>query len=211
MERNRVEDDGCPRPAVIPPLSVVAPQARDSRTTAIIARARAAPLYLMSKTWRCQPPSRARAQGRDKTGRREGGAKSIYIVQIRPNSSEVHAHTCQCSGAGKNPHRSVPAHDSTRESAPDRRSLELGVATPLAPGRRRARGAQRRGQAFTGRREGVRGRGGGGAEAGCGSESVSDVWGVQARARVGPRMWSAQVNAWVRAVRACVTHPKAVN
>ena len=55
------------------------------------------------------------------------------------------------------------------------------MATPLAPGRRRARGAQRRGQAFTGRREGVRGRGGGGAEAGRGSESVSDVGGTSTR------------------------------
>ena len=64
------------------------------------------------------------------------------------------------------------------------------MATPLAPGRRRARGAQQRGQAFTGRGKGGRGRGGGSAEAGRGSESVSEVGGTRTGARVGPRMWN---------------------
>ena len=113
--------------------AVVAPQARDSRTKAIIARARGASipdvenmavpgfgqLGLSRRFLQLRPclrlpqisaslsrlergragpraggrrPPAARALRGEKTGRREGGAKSIYIVQIRPDSSKVHAH-----------------------------------------------------------------------------------------------------------------------
>eukprot|EP00964_Phaeocystis_antarctica_P111801 scaffold76075_cov36-Phaeocystis_antarctica.AAC.1 len=81
---------------------------------------------------------------RGRAGPRAGGRRPPAARALRGENRQA-AERAGPKWCGQEPTPlTVPAHDSTRESAPDRRGLELGVATPLAPARRRARGAPQR-------------------------------------------------------------------